>query len=364
MKISEILTYIESFAPLHYQEDYDNSGLLVGDPEKEVKSILLTIDTTEKVIDEAIKKGTNLIISHHPVIFKPFNKITTGSEIERAIIKAIKNDLSIYVAHTNFDNIIDGVNRKICDKLGLKKIRILRAVDNMLRKLVTFVPLDHADRVRQAIFDAGAGYIGNYDQCSYNLKGTGTFRALDGSKPFSGKRGEMNFEDEIRIETIFPEYLQNNIIESMIRAHPYDEVAYDIYPLANKYNLIGAGMTGELEKAVDEKSFLLEIKKIFNLKILRHTFLRNKKIKKVAVCGGGGSFLLRDAISAGADIFVSGDFKYHQYFDAENRILIADIGHYESEQFTTEIFYDILTKKFPKFAVYFSEVNTNPINYL
>jgi dinuclear metal center YbgI/SA1388 family protein len=363
IKIKDIISELEKFAPLSYQEDYDNAGLIIGNFNNDCKAALLTIDVTENVVDEAIQKGTNLIIAHHPVVFSGLKKITGRNYIERTVIKAIKNDIAIYAAHTNIDGVANGVNRKICDKLKLRNTKILNPAKNQLKKLVTFVPVSHIETVRKAVFEVGAGHIGNYDSCSYNINGKGSFRALEGANPFVGSPGEIHFEEETRFETIFPKNLQKAVIEALLANHPYEEVAYDIYQLDNEYNQLGSGMIGELENACAEKEFLQFVKQIFSVKAIRHTALLGKEIQKVAVCGGSGSFLLRDAIQQKADIFISGDFKYHQFFDAENKIIIADIGHFESEQFTKELFYDILIKKLPNFAFYFSEINTNPIYY-
>jgi len=362
-KVKDIISEIEKFAPLSYQEDYDNVGLIIGNPEQDCSAALLTIDVTEQVVDEAIHKGSNLIIAHHPIVFSGLKKITGRNYIERSVIKAIKNDIAIYAAHTNIDSVAKGVNTKICEKLGLINCKILCPSKNQLKKLVTFVPKSHIEKVSQAIFEAGAGHIGNYDSCSYQIEGKGSFKALDGANPFVGNLGSIHFEEEIRFETVFPKNLQKTILEALINNHPYEEVAYDIYPLDNDYNQVGAGMIGELETSIPEKEFLKKIKENFKVQFIRHTELLNKNILKVAVCGGSGSCLLKNAIIQKADIFISGDFKYHQFFDAENKILIADIGHYESEQFTKELFYDILIKKLPNFALYFSEVNTNPVYY-
>jgi dinuclear metal center YbgI/SA1388 family protein len=364
MKIKDIITALEEFAPLAYQESYDNAGLIIGDKNDKAKAALLCIDITEEIIEEAITKGANLIISHHPIIFSGLKKITGKNYIERIIIKAIKHDIAIYACHTNIDSVIGGVNSKICDKIGLTNCKILSPISNELRKLVTFVPEDHAKTVRDVLFNAGAGTIGEYDNCSFSTKGNGSFRASESADPFVGEIGKIHIEPEIRIETIFPKHLQSKVINSLLTAHPYEEVAYDIYSLDNKYNNVGIGMIGELKENEEELPFLKRVKEIFKAKSIRHTRLLNKKIKTVAVCGGSGSYLLNNAIASKADIFITGDYKYHQFFDAEDKIIIADIGHYESEQFTKEIFYEILTKKLPKFAVYLSEINSNPINYL
>lgn len=362
-KIKDITNFFESLAPLSLQESYDNSGLIVGDYDGEVNTVLVTIDATEEIVDEAIEKKAELIVAHHPIVFSGLKRITGKSYVERTLLKAIKNNIAIYAAHTNLDSITGGVNSKICEKLGLENCRILQPAKGQLKKLVTFVPVEYADKVREALFNAGAGHIGNYDSCSYNTEGLGSFRGDENTNPFIGKKGEVHFEKEVRIETIFPGYLQGKVIPALLSAHPYEEVAYDIYPLDNKFDNIGMGMVGTLPNEDTEKEFLQELKDTFKTGVIKHTALKNKPVKKVAVCGGAGSFLLTQAIAAGADFFVSGDFKYHQYFDAENKIVIADIGHFESEQFTKELFYELLTKKFPKFAVRLSEVNTNPVFY-
>lgn len=364
MKIKDITDLLESFAPLAYQESYDNAGLITGDKNDEVKAALICLDSTEEVIDEAISKGCNLVIAHHPIVFSGLKKLNGKNYVERVIIKAIRNNIAIYAAHTNMDNVHKGVNAKIAEKLGLKNTRILAPKTKMLRRLIVFSPLEAADDVRKAMFEAGAGVIGEYDECSFNTEGTGTFRGSENTDPYIGKPGVREEVREIKIETIYPAPLESKIINALIKAHPYEEVAYDILPLDNKFDRVGAGMIGELEEAQEEKAFLQSVKKTLNTDCIRHTKLLGKKVKRVAVCGGAGSFLLGDAMSAGADVFITADYKYHQFFDAENKIVIADVGHYESEQFTKELFYEVINKKFSTFAVHLSEINTNPINYL
>jgi dinuclear metal center YbgI/SA1388 family protein len=363
LQIKEITDFLEQFAPLSLQEKYDNCGLLTGNSLMVVNKVLITLDTTEKVIDEAIEIGANLIISHHPIIFNGLKQINGKNYIERTIIKAIKNDIAIYAIHTNLDNVELGVNQKICEKLDLINTKILENKHDVLSKLVTFVPIESVEKVRNAIFDSGAGHIGNYDCCSFNIDGNGSFRALEKSNPYVGKIGETHFENEIRIETIFPKYNTSKVIKALLNSHPYEEVAYDIYSLENTMDSIGAGMIGELKNEMNDIDFLKFLKNAFNLEILKHSPFINKKIKKVAVCGGSGSFLLYKAKQEKADVFITGDIKYHQFFDAENQIIIIDIGHYESEIFTKNLIYDLLTKKFPKFALHFSNINTNPIKY-
>ena len=364
MKLKEIIGVFEQVAPFAFQESYDNSGLQTGNPAMEINAILICIDVTEEVLEEAVKLKANLIISHHPLIFHGIKSLTGKNFTERILIRALKEDVAILSVHTNFDSIAGGVSSKICEKLNLHNLKVLDPMENSLLKLVFFVPSDHAESVRGKVFEAGAGVLGNYDMCSFNALGNGSFRASDKANPFVGEKGKLHFEKEVRVETILPAVIANQVVSALLKAHPYEEVAFDLYPVSNKYHGAGMGMTGELEAEMDEKEFLRILKEKFNSGCIRYTGTLSKKIKKVAVCGGSGSFLLAKAIASEADVFVSGDFKYHQFFEAENRILIADIGHYESEQFTKELFYELLIKKYPKFALHLSEVNTNPINYL
>jgi dinuclear metal center YbgI/SA1388 family protein len=362
-KLFEITRFFEDLAPLSLQESYDNAGLLTGDLNAEISSVLVTLDVTEEVIEEAVAKKTQLVVAHHPIIFSGLKKITGKNYVERTIIKAIKNDIAIYAAHTNLDSVTGGVNSKICEKLGLENCTVLQPAAGQLKKLITFIPESHTEKVSEALFAAGAGNIGNYDSCGFVAGGTGSFRGNEKSNPFVGEKGEIHTEKENRFETIFPAHLQGRIIQALLNSHPYEEVAYDIYTLDNQFDKIGMGMVGTLPEPVAEKDFLIQLKEIFNTGVIKHTALKGGRVKMVAVCGGSGSFLLKRAIAAGADFFVSGDFKYHEFFDAENKIVVADVGHFESEQFTKELFYELLTKKFPKFAVHLSEANTNPVFY-
>ncbi len=363
MKVREIIQYFESIAPLELQDDFDNSGLLTGNLDQEAKGATICLDITEDIIKDTIKNNCNLIISHHPIIFTGLKRITGVTPTEKIVIQAIKNDIAIICMHTNLDNIYEGVNGINAYKLGLKNTKVILLQKDILRKLVTFCPVEHSNKVREALFAAGAGSLGNYDSCSFNTKGEGSFKANENSDPFIGTIGEIHFESEIRIETIYPVYKERKILQALFETHPYDEVAYDLYPLANQYNKIGAGMIGELDKAVSEKEFFEFLKKVFNLNLIRHSEFLNKDIRKVAICGGSGSFLIKDAIYAGADVFITGDIKYHQFFEADNKILLADIGHYESEEFAMELIYKLIKKKFPNFALRISDINTNAIHY-
>jgi dinuclear metal center YbgI/SA1388 family protein len=364
MLLKQIISFLEKEVPLSYQESYDNSGLQVGDINMKIRAALITIDVTEEVLDEAKAMGANLIISHHPVIFSGIKSLCGRNMTERILIRCIKNNIALYSMHTNLDAVLNGVNFKIAEKIGLKNCCVLVPQSGNYVKLSVFVPEKFAEKVRNAIFLAGGGNIGNYDNCSFNTQGFGTFKGNESTNPFAGEKNKLHIENEIKIETIVPRNLLPGTISEMIKAHPYEEVAYDVYPLENKDWKAGSGLIGDLVKPADTKKFLSGLKTKFKTSCIRHSEIISDKILKVAVCGGSGSFLLKDAIKNKADIFISSDFKYHQFFDAEKKILIADIGHYESEQYTKEIIYDLLIKNFSNFALRLSEINTNPINYI
>ncbi|REJ84506.1 MAG: Nif3-like dinuclear metal center hexameric protein [Bacteroidetes bacterium] len=364
MKIKELTAWLESIAPLSLQESYDNAGLITGNPETEITGVLVCLDSTEEIVMEAVRNKCNLIVAHHPIVFSGLKKINGKNYVERTVIQAIRNDIAIYAIHTNLDNVYQGVNQKIANKIGLKNLGILTPKKAMLRKLSVFVPEKNSEDLRSALFAAGAGNIGNYDSCSFNVSGIGTFRGNEDSNPAIGEKGQLQKEAEQKVEVIFEAWKERHILSAMKNVHPYEEVAYDVYSLENEYQYVGSGMIGELESEMEEDAFLLHLKRSMKAQCVRHTQFLRKKVRKVAICGGSGSFLLQDAIRQGADCFVSGDFKYHQFFDADGKILIADIGHYESEQFTMELLKDLILKKNTKFAVRLTELDTNPVNYI
>lgn len=364
MKLRELCRKLEEWAPLAYQESYDNSGLIVGDPEQDLKGVLVSLDCVEDVVEEAIKRNCNVIVSHHPIVFKGLKSLTGKNYVERTVLKAIKNDIALYAIHTNLDNVHTGVSKMMADRLGLENTRVLEPKNGLLKMLVTYVPKSSAEKVRSALFTAGAGALGEYSECNFSVEGIGTFKGSESSNPAIGVKGVREQVSEERIELVFPSYRESAIISVLKNAHPYEEVAYSIFSIDNANQFVGSGMIGELSESIKEMEFLKNLKEKLKTDCVRHTSLLNNKIKKVALCGGAGSFLLKAAKRAGADIFITGDFKYHEFFDAEDRILIADIGHYESEQYTMDLIADFLRKNFPKFAVHLSEVNTNPINYL
>jgi len=364
MKIKDLIKPIEAFAPLSYQESYDNAGLIVGKYDTNVDSALICLDITEEIIDEAIEQKAGIIISHHPIIFGGLKRLNGNTLVERCVIKAIKNDIALYAAHTNLDAVEHGVSAKLAERIGLKNIKMLKGMPNELLKLSVFVPLSHTEAVASALFEQGAGHIGNYDCCSFSVEGTGTFRGDENTNPYAGKKLVLHSEPEKRIEVVLPKAKKAQVVHALLSAHPYEEVAYDLYPIENMYNKAGIGAIGTLPEPEDELSFLEQVKVLLGNGVIRHSELRGKPIQKVALCGGSGSFLIQAAKSQRADLFITADIKYHDFFLAEQKIILADVGHFESEQFTCEIFRDILMKNFPTFALHLSEHSKNPIQYL
>jgi dinuclear metal center YbgI/SA1388 family protein len=362
--VKEIVSVLEILAPPGLQESYDNSGLLTGRMDQEVTGILVCLDVVPEILDEAERRGCNFILSHHPPFFSGMKQFSGDSLQEKILIRAIRSNLILYASHTNLDSVISGVSGKMADKLGLKNQRILVPREDDLIKLVCFIPASHLDEVSWSVFGAGAGSIGNYDNCSFQISGNGTFRAGEGSNPFVGKIGKVHYEPETRFETILPRHRLKQVVKALSDSHPYEEVAYDLYPLINKNPSQGLGIIGVLEQESSELEFLKSVKDVFGLPVVRHSRLRNKPVKKVALCGGSGIQFMKQAISSGADFYLTAEIKYHSWFEVPADFVLADIGHFESEQFAINVLADSLIEKFPKFAVYLTEVNTNPIIYL
>ena len=363
MTISKITSVLASCAPIELQETYDNSGLITGNYSWICNGVLLTLDCTAEVVQEAIDHKCNLIIAHHPILFKGIKKLNGSDYVQEALILAIKNDIAIYACHTNLDNVIDGVNGRIAEKIGLINTSILRPMAHMLKKLQVFVPAEFLTPLQEAIFAAGAGSIGNYSECGFVTTGIGSFKPIKNANPHTGEMGIRTTQSEMKLEVIFPGWAEKNILQAMKNAHPYETVAHEIINLNNDYQEVGSGLIGELPESISEVACLKLIADIFKVPMIKHTPLLGKDIKKVAICGGAGSFLTKDAIKAGADIFITADVKYHEFFDAENRLLLTDIGHYESEQYTIELFHDVLRQNFPNFAILKTRTNTNPVRY-
>ena len=362
-KIKQVTQQLEKLAPISYQESYDNAGLIVGNSETEVTGVLFSLDVTEAVVAEAIERNCNLIVAHHPIVFKGLKKLNGSNYVERTVIKAIKSDIAIYAIHTNLDHVVQGVNWKIAEKLELKNVKILAPKKQLLAKLTFFVPVANSQEVLNALFDAGAGEIGNYKNCSFRTEGTGTFLPGETANPVTGSRGIKEEVFEHRLEVMFPSYLETPILAALKANHPYEEVAYYLQSLENENQEIGAGAVGELQEPMEPQDFLGFVKERMQASLIKHTIPLSKKIQRVAVCGGAGSFLLSDAIRAKADVFITADYKYHEFFDADNRIMICDIGHFESEVFTKDLLYNYLSGIFSNFALCLSEVNTNPVRY-
>lgn len=363
MRIYDIISFLENKFPLSSQADFDNCGVQVGDVKQPLKGVLISLDCTEEVLDEAIDQGVNLIIAHHPVVFKAIKTITGKNYVERILIKAIENKIVIYGLHTNLDHHFSGVNAEIAKRIGVVNPQILLPSEHSLFKLKVLVPIEYKESLLQTMFSYGAGEIGDYSQCSFSITGVGTFLPGEKANPFIGKIGEREEVEESKIEVLVSKHHLNKVINAMIDAHPYEEVAYDVVKIENSNHYEGTGMIGKLPNPMDELTFLAKLKQTFHCSVVRHTNLIGRKIKTVAFCGGSGSFLLKNAIQKKADIFITGDFKYHEFFDAEDKIVVADIGHYESEQYTSDLIYAILTEKFVNFAIRVTKVNTNPINY-
>ncbi len=362
-QVRQITQFFEELAPRAYQESYDNSGLLIGTPHAEVKGVLFSLDCTEAVLAEALAKGCNLIVSHHPIIFKGLKQITGRNYVERTVIKAIKHDLNLYAIHTNLDNVKGGVNFKIAEKLGLQNPRILAPKRGWLKKLITFVPQEQTSQVLDALGQAGAGQIGEYKNCSFRVTGTGTFQPSDAANPFIGEAGKLEEVPENRLEVIFPTPWESRILRALKESHPYEEVAYYLHALDNENQDLGSGAIGDLPQGIPSEKFPAYVQEKMELDLVRYTPLPGQMIKKVALCGGTGSFLLSAARSQGAQAFLSADFKYHEFFEAEGQIMITDIGHYESERFTSELLHDVLGKTFPDIPRFITEIHTNPVRY-
>ena len=364
IKVKDILGTLDKYAPFSYQEEYDNAGLLLGSENATVKGVLVCLDITEDVLDEAISKGCNLLVSHHPIIFKGLKQVVDTTITGRIVQKAIQHSISIIAIHTNLDNVSKGVNLALAKTLQLSNGQILQPKTGLLKKLITFCPESSADAVRKALFDAGCGHIGNYDACSFNTNGLGSFRAGEGANPYVGSIGQIHFEPEVRIETIFPSHLEKAAVHALLKSHPYEEVAYDIYMLQNVHTLVGAGYIGDLPQEMELDAFLQYVKNKLGVDGLRYAGTTRQSIGKVAICGGSGAFLIKDAIKAGAHAYITGDIKYHEFLDYHQQIILVDAGHYETERYSISLLSDILTENFNTFAVLISKINTNPVRFL
>jgi dinuclear metal center YbgI/SA1388 family protein len=363
MKCDNIIKIIEDWAPKSIAWEKDNVGLQVGSLRREVKNILLCLDVNEKVIDEASKKNCNLIISHHPLLFRSLKKIDIERDQKSKILeKLIKKDITLYSAHTNLDFTKDGVSFQLADKLGLSNQRFLLNKSSNLNKLIVFVPVDNADKVAEAMHSAGAGIIGEYSHCSFRTIGMGTFKGSNKSKPSMGVKGKLNKVSEVKIEVLVNSFDLHKVISSMKKIHPYEEVAFDVYPMVNENFNYGMGVIGDLKKELTAKEFLTYVSKSLRINNFRFNKGSKFRIKKVAVCGGSGSDLLETAIKSKADAFVTADVKYHTFQDAEDEILLIDAGHYETEIHSLNAIKNRIENSLKdKVKVYKFSGTTNPI---
>jgi dinuclear metal center YbgI/SA1388 family protein len=363
MRIKDIVKELETYAPPALQESYDNSGLIVGSEDWECSGIICSLDATEAVILEAKAARCNLVVAHHPIIFAGLKKLNGKNYVEKTVITAIKNDIAIFAIHTNLDNVIDGVNNTLANKMGLIHKKILLPKAGIMSKIYTYIPESGVENLKKNLFEAGAGQIGNYSECSFQVLGKGSFKGNEASSPSVGEPNETIQLEEVKIEFLFPSWMKNKVISTLIKHHPYEDVAYEVISLNNDNQSVGSGLIAELPESMEEKAFLQMLQTSFNLVVIKHSPYLGKQIKKIAICGGAGSFLMKQALASEADVFVTSDIKYHEFFDADGRILVADIGHWESEQFTIGLLIDILQAKFPTFAVLKSVIKTNPVNY-
>ena len=363
MIVQELLKTLEQWAPTAYAEDFDNVGLLIGNSQSKCSGVMITLDCTEAVINEAIADNCNVIISFHPILFSGLKKITGANYVERVAIKAIEHKISIIALHTRLDNHPDGVSNILCKRLKIKKSQVLIPKKDNLKKLVVYVPENYTEAILESLHKAGAGNLENYKECSFLLEGTGRFMGIDKSNPHIGKPSEKISLKEIQINVVFESHLYHDIQKALREAHPYETIAYEVYSLINSFSEVGMGRIGSLKKEMDLSSFLNFVKKQLNSKVIRHSPPTNKLIKKVAVLGGSGSFAIEDAKRQGADAFITADLKYHQFYQGEKSLLLVDVGHYESEQYIKNLIFDYLTEKLPSFAFVLSRTKTNPVNY-
>lgn len=364
MKILDVIKYLDQLIPAGYQESYDNCGLQVGDTSAEITGALISLDLTEAVVDEAVETRSNLIVTHHPFIFGGLKHIDADSPAGRIIYKLIRNGIAVYSAHTSLDKLSNGVSAQLAKRLGLCNLRILAPDSDSLKQLVVYCPKEQSQQLKDALYAAGAGNIGNYRHCSYSVNGTGTFEPLQGANPFVGTVGSETYTSEERIEMVYPKAFENKIVSALKANHPYETPAYSLIPLSNANPDVGLGIVGELPEDVEIETFIETVKQTVGIPVVRHSELCRKKVRTVALCGGAGAEFIGTAVAQNADIYLTSDIKYHDFQKATGHIVLADIGHYESEQFAKEFFYDKLSEKFRIFAIRIAKTETNFVGYM
>lgn len=361
--VRDITNHLEAIAPPAYQESYDNVGLVLGNIETTVTGVLICLDVTEAVLQEAKDHHCNLVIAHHPLIFKPLHKITGSTLVERCVLQAIQQGTAIYTLHTNLDNAPQGVSHRLATTLGLTQLSVLAPKAGTIAKLTTYVPPSHLEGVVEALHNAGAGHIGHYSHCSFTSPGKGTFIPTAEAQPHVGIASQRMQVPEHRLEVRFPMHLAAAVQQALQSAHPYEEAVYDIQPLTHHTADVGAGIIGILPTDLSTEAFLHHLKATLQLACVRHTAPLDRPIRRVAVCGGAGSALIQETIRQQADAFVTADIKYHDFFQAEGKVLIADVGHYESEVGTIALIHQLLSEKFANIALLQSSTITNPVHY-
>lgn len=368
MIVKELIKYLEDWAPPGAAWEKDNVGLLVGSGDEKIENIFLSLELTGEVLEQALKKNCNFIFTHHPLIFNPVKNLDVNKNPNSKLIyKLIKNDINLFSAHTNLDFTKDGVSFTLAKKLKLNKITFLKNEESNQFKVVVFLPETNLDEVASAMFNQGAGIIGEYNNCSFRTNGIGTFKGSANSNPFIGKKENFEKANEVRLEVLVDSWKLNKVINAMLKSHPYEEPAYDIYPLRNKNVNYGAGAIGELDNEMNVNEFLKHVEKSLLLSNFRFVNGNKRRIKKVAVCGGSGSELLNDAISKNADVFITADIKYHTFHDAKNKILLIDAGHYETEVVILKIVEEkikkLIKEKKENIKVYKYSSSTNPVKF-
>lgn len=358
-----LLACIEQWAPFSWQESYDNAGLILGDPDRNVTEALVCFDVTPEVVDEAVRIGAGLIVSHHPAIFKGIKRINPASRLGYMIKQSLCHDIAWCALHTNLDNTLNGVNSYLCEQLGLKDVQPLAPLQDIYGKLQVYVPEAYAEKLRQALAEAGCGAGARYDACSYSSRGEGRFRAGSQAHPFSGQIGELHCEAECKIECLYPLHKTRQVLDVLRTNHPYEEPAFDLLPLRNEATGQGAGAIGNLQESMQETELLDKLKELTGTHCIRHSGFRGRKIRRIALCGGSGGSFIGNACARQADAYITGDLKYHDFADAGSGTWLVDIGHFESEKFAMELIFRFIRKNFPNFAVSISEQARNPVSF-
>lgn len=363
LPLKTLLAGLEQWVPFVWQENYDNAGLILGDPNQQIRKALVCFDVTPEVVDEAVRNEADLILSHHPAIFKGIKRINPASRLGYMLKQSLCHDIAWCALHTNLDNTLSGVNSWLCEHLGLQEVRPLVPLQGIYGKLQVYVPEAYAEKLRQALAEAGCGAGTKYDTCSYTSRGEGRFRAGSQAHPFTGRIGELHCEAECKIECLYPLHKTRQVLDVLRTNHPYEEPAFDLLPLQNEAVEQGAGAIGILPETMQERELLDKLKELTGVHCIRHSGFQGRRIKKIALCGGSGGSFIANACGQKADVYITGDLKYHDFTDTEPGTWLVDIGHFESEKFAMELIFRFIRKNFPNFAVSISEQAKNPVSF-